>query len=83
MTRITTDTYHRAPRPTSAVRRLSERLHVEPRTVRQLARRLDLDLQWLDIVTGPDVVRGTPASWEACIALGIDPITGEPAGGEP
>lgn len=81
MAKITDATYQRPPRrtrPSRAVQRLSERLHVEPRTVRQLARDLDVSLYWLDVATGPDVIAGQPASWDACLVLGLDPRTGEP-----
>ena len=63
--------------PTDAVRQLAKRLHVDPRTVPALARQLDLDLYWLDVCTSPEVTTGRPASWAACLALGIDPLTGE------
>lgn len=81
MTSITDATYSRSQRrskPTAAVQRLARRLDVEPRTVYQLARRLDVSLYWLDLASRPDVVGGTPSSWDACIAAGIDPLTGEP-----
>jgi hypothetical protein len=73
MARITADTYTAAcsqPTPQAA---LAQRLRVQPRAVYELARRLDVTLKWLDIASGPDVLAGTPASWEACEALGIDP----------
>jgi hypothetical protein len=77
MARITEDTYRGRTRAPSAVHRLAARLQVEPRTVRQLARNLDVSLYWLDVASGPDVVHGNPASWDSCIAYGIDPVTGE------
>jgi hypothetical protein len=75
---ISDATYQRGRRrrqesPEGAV---AARLGVDPRTVRELAKRLERDLRWLDIATGPDVVNGTPASYEACLAMGLDPISG-------
>lgn len=77
MARITDDTYVSALRARSHSQHdLADRLRVEPRTIPELARRLDVSLSWLEIATGPDVLAGTPASWEACVICGIDPVTG-------
>lgn len=76
MARITDDTYHRRQRRARHHDHLADRLHVDPRAVRELAKRLEVDLKWLDVATGPDVANGTPASYEACLVMGLDPVTG-------
>jgi len=71
------DASRRPRRTPGGVARLAARLGIEPRTVRQLARQLELDLHWLDVASRSDVVTGQPADWDGCIVLGLDPITGE------
>lgn len=82
MARITSSTYldtsRRATSRSGPVDRLAARLQVEPRTVHELAKRLDVALRLLDIASGPDVLAGTPASYEAMVVCGLDPLTGEP-----
>jgi hypothetical protein len=82
--RVTDADYRRKPRPrrpTPAVAALARRLSVEPRTVRALARQLDVDLYWLDVASAPDVISGHPSTWDGCIVLGIHPVTGEALNG--
>ena len=45
-----------------------------------LARHLDVDLDELERVAGPDVRAELPASWESMQAAGFDPISGEVTG---
>jgi hypothetical protein len=42
-----------------------------------LAEALDVDLELLELLERPTVVNGVPASWDECLAVGLDPVSGE------
>lgn len=46
--------------------------------LRLLADELGVDLERARVRLRSDVLAGTPTTWEACLAMGIDPETGLP-----